>query len=117
MKFVDLLKSTWKVYVDNPLISFESHFVDNIKHLKEVSISWSVKQKKHADKELVEIEQLLVDSFNKPGYGFLSEDDKTLLSSLESHRRKILLEREQEVRQKSRAIWLLCGDENNLFFS
>ena len=63
-----------------------------------MSISWSVKKKKYADKELVDIEQLLVDSFNKPGYGFLSEDDKTLFISLESHRTKILLEREQEVR-------------------
>ena len=103
--------------MDNPLISPASNFADNLKHLKEVSISWSVKQKKHADKDLVEIEQLLVDSFNKPGFGFVSEDDKTILIFLESRNRKILLEREQEVRQKSRVVWLLCGDDNTTFFS
>ena len=96
--------STWKVYVNNPLISPASHFADNLKHLKEVSISWSVKQKEQDNKDLVKIEQLLVDSFNKPGFGFISEDDKSSLISLESRRRKILLDREQEVRQKSRAV-------------
>ena len=35
---------------------------------------------------------------------------------LESRRRKILLDRENEARQKSRAIWLLCGDDNTPFF-
>ena len=97
------------------LVSPASHFADNIKHIKEVSISWYVKQKDQADKDLVEIEQLLVDSFNKPGFGFISEDDKSSLISLESRRRKILLVREQEVRQKSRVVWLLCGDDNTSF--
>ena len=35
---------------------------------------------------------------------------------LESRKRKILLDREHEARQKSRAIWLLCGDDNTPFF-
>ena len=43
--FVDLLKASWNVYVDNPLVSVVSHFVANLKTIKEVSIAWSVKQK------------------------------------------------------------------------
>ena len=43
--FVDLLKASWIVYVDNPLVSTVSHFVENLKTIKEVSISWYVKQK------------------------------------------------------------------------
>ena len=35
---------------------------------------------------------------------------------LESRRRKLLLDREKEARQKSRAMWLLCGDDNTPFF-
>ena len=42
---MDLLKASWIVYVDNPLVSAASHFVANLKIIKDVSISWSVKQK------------------------------------------------------------------------
>ena len=43
--FVDILKASWSVYVENPLVSTVSHIVDNLKTIKEVSIAWSVKQK------------------------------------------------------------------------
>ena len=43
--FVDLLKASWIMYVDNPLVSDVSHFVAHLKTIKEVSISCSVKQK------------------------------------------------------------------------
>ena len=46
--------------MDNPLISLASHFADYLKHIKEVSISWSVKQKDQENKDLVEVEHLLV---------------------------------------------------------
>ena len=58
----------------------------------------------------------MVASFNKPGFDFSSESDKTSLVDLESRRRKIILDHEQEVRQKSRATWILCGDDNTSFF-
>ena len=43
--FVDLLKASCTVYVDNPLVSVVSHFMANLKKIKEVSIAWSIKQK------------------------------------------------------------------------
>ena len=64
----------------------------------------------------MEIETLLSESFHKTGFGFASEEDKSSLVDLESRKRKILLEREQEARMKSRALWLLCGDDNTPFF-
>ena len=64
----------------------------------------------------MEIEGLLADSFNKQGFGFSSKADRISLVDLESRRRIILLVREQEARQKSRATWLLCGDDNTSFF-
>ena len=64
----------------------------------------------------MEIEGLLANSFNKPGFGFSSEADRISLVDLESHRKIILLVREQEARQKSRATYLLCGDDNTSFF-
>ena len=48
--------------------------------------------------------------------GFTSLADKELLIEIESHKNSILLFWEKEARQKSRALWLICGDENTPFF-
>ena len=73
------------------------------------------KEKAKDSKDLVEIDFLLV-YFNQSRFGFSSKVDKISLVELESRKRKILLDREQEARQKSRALWLLCGDDNTPFF-
>ena len=95
---VSLLKASWKVYVDNPEVSPTSHFAANLKIIKEVSVSWSIMKKEQEIKDLVEIELLLVESFNKIGFGFSTKEDKSSLVDLETHKRKILYDREQEAR-------------------
>ena len=90
--------------MDNLLVLVALHFVTNLKHIKDVSLSWSVKKKAEESKDLVEIELLLADYFNKPGFGVSSEVDNISLVELESHIRKILLDCEREAIQKSRAI-------------
>ena len=102
--------------MDNPLVFAISHFVDNLKTIKEVFIAWSVKQKVQETKELVEIEGLIADSFKKPGFGFSTEVDRIYLIDLEPRRRIIVLVHEQEARQKSRDTCLLCGDDNTSIF-
>ena len=47
---------------------------------------------------------------NYDGSGFLTNEDKDRLFSLESNRNKILKEREEVLRLKSRAIWMECGE-------
>ena len=116
-ELVKNLKYTWVAYSDNLHDSLVSHFVSNLKSLKEVSILWSVKQKEIEFKELVEIEILISAFANKIGFGFSSEEDKAGLIDLESRKRKILLDREHEARQKSKDIWLICGDDNTPFFN
>ena len=96
-------------------MSFATQFVANLKIIKEVSIAWSIKKKDQDNKDLVDIEALLVASVHR-GFGFLTVEDKVSLADLESKKRKILSEREQEARQKCRGLWLLCGDDDTLFF-
>ena len=111
-----LLKNTWKVFDVNSVLSPASQFSANLKMIKNVSICWSVKRKAHDTKDLIEIEFLLEAACSKCGFGFSTDEDKASLYELESRKRKILLDREKEARQKSRAIWLLCGDDNTPFF-
>ena len=92
------------------------HFAANLKRIKDVSILWSIKKKTQEFKDLVDIKLLLAESFNKVGFGFSSVEDKASLVELESRKRKNLSDHENEARQKSRAIWILCGDDNTPFF-
>ena len=48
-------------------------------------------------------------------YGFNLEEEKLSLVDLKTRKRTILCDREKEARQKSRALWLLCGDDNTHF--
>ena len=66
--------------------------------------------------DLVDIEREMKLHIDKQGIGFISERDKLSLIELESHKRSILCDREKEARQKSRVLWLLCGDNNTPFF-
>ena len=92
------------MYDDNYVLSPASQFSDNLKKIKNASICWSVKRKERDTKELAKIELLLENAFTNIGFGFSIEVDKDSLFGLESRRRKILLDREKEARQKNRAI-------------
>ena len=66
--------------------------------------------------DLVDIEKEMKMHIDREGIGFISERDKLSLIELESRKRSILCDREKEARQKSRVLWLLCGDDNTPFF-
>ena len=48
--------------------------------------------------------------------GYSNIDSRNRIRELETARKKILLEREESWRIKSRAIWLLARDQNTKFF-
>lgn len=48
--------------------------------------------------------------------GFISAADKCQLIALENQKAKILKEREESIRLRSRALWIQAGDENSKFF-
>ena len=81
---VKSLKDSWVAYSDNLHDSLASHFASNLKIIKDVSISWSVKKKEMEFKELVEIEIMLTVFSHKFGFGFSSDEDKVVLIELES---------------------------------
>ena len=59
----------------------------NLKSIKDVSISWSVKKKAQDIEDLVDIEFLLTETLNKIGFGFSMEEDKSSLVELETWKR------------------------------
>ena len=67
-------------------------------------------------KDLVDIEFELKRFHDRHNFGITSVVDKDLLIEIESRKSAILLFREKEARQKSRALWLSCGDDNTPFF-
>ena len=68
------------------------------------------------DQAITQIEEDLEALQNSEGGGFHTQEEKMRLHTLEANRNKILKEREEVLRLKSRAIWMECGDNNNKFF-
>jgi hypothetical protein len=81
-----------------------------------VVANWERDKKMKDDRVLREVEEALEVLYNSEGFGYLSEEHKIEVKSLEDKRRIILLEKEKEWRLKSRALWLQVGDENTKFF-
>ena len=114
---VDLLKASWKVYDALSEVSPTSQLASNLKKLKDVSAVWSMKKKAQDNKDIVDIERELKIFMDNLGFGFSSEMDKLSMIDLESCKRTILCDREKEARQKSRVLWLVCGEMIILHFS
>ena len=75
-----------------------------------------MKEKSQDIKDLVDIESEMKRHIESLGIGFISEVDKLSLIELETRKRTILCDQEKEARQKSRVLWILCGDDNTPFF-
>ena len=92
------------------------HFTQNRLRIKKLLKDWATKKKARDEQEINQIEVDLKELQNKDGGGFLTQDDKEKLYSLEASRSKFLKERQEVLRLKSRAIWMECGDDNTKFF-
>eukprot|EP00253_Pinus_taeda_P009383 PITA_09383 len=71
---------------------------------------WSKRKKKRDDQNLADIELQIAQLMDDKGLGFLTEETKMNLATLENHKNKMLLKKEQQWRLKSRATWLQAGD-------
>ena len=92
------------------------HFTQNLLRIKKLLKDWAAKKKAQEDQEITQIEEGFKLLQNKYGGGFLTQEDREKLYSLEASRNKILKERQEVLRLKHRAIWMECGDDNTKFF-
>ena len=114
--FHSLVKKMWNHRSQTSLEHAGLHFYQNLKCIKEATIAWAHAKRVTDDKILRDCELAIDKLLHCPGMGFLNDQSKDDLLSLEKQRNVILCEREEMWRLKSRAIWLQCGDENTKFF-
>lgn len=86
--------------------------MENLKRVKQDMIQWA-KLKRLRDKEdlkSIEVELEIMEVVEEGGYE--SEEAKNRIIELEKRKRRILLDQEEQLRLKSRDVWIKSGDEN-----
>ena len=113
---IQLIQSNWLPYQAGNGVRDAIHFSKNLLRIKKLLKEWVAYKKNQDDQAIIQIEEDLKELQNKGGGGFLTQEDREKLYSLEASRTKILMERQEILRLKSRAIQMECGDDNTKFF-
>ena len=102
--FQDLVKEMWTPRPQKYLEHAGVHFYQNLKRIKEATISWAHAKRVNDDLTL-RVCELDIDSLlHSKGMGFLDDQSKDELLSLEKKQNVIPCEQEELWRLKSRAI-------------
>lgn len=115
-EYLKLVLEFWKAH---PLPNVQRKgegFYSNLIKLKQLSIDWARRKNAKEEHTLGDIENQLATLTDEQGRGYTSITAKLHLVNLETQRLKILLDREETWRLRSKAIWLQAGDGNTKFF-
>jgi hypothetical protein len=87
------IKNTWIPYDVSYSDSTAQQFMKNLKRAKQASIDWSNSKKARDERLLREVEDKLEILHFSEGFGFLTEETKAEVNSLEAKKRTLLLEK------------------------
>ena len=107
--YIKLVKDYWTSHPISGHRSAVEGLCHNLSQLKHLSIERAKEKKAKDDQTIITIEAELNNLLDDRNKGFASTEEKVKMIKLEKQRDKILMEREETWRLKSREIWLQVG--------
>ena len=89
---IQIIHSNWLPYQAGNGTRATVHFTQNLLRIKKLLKEWAANKKNQDDQAIIQIEEDLKELQNKEGGGFLTQEDREKLYSLEASRTKILKE-------------------------
>jgi hypothetical protein len=114
--FLKLVKENCRIYDPESNKVAGLHFVKNLPIIKEKTKTWAHQKLLKEDLELKDLESQLNLISEEQGGGFDTTHAKLNLLKLEERRNRLLKEKKETWRLKSRVTWLKSGEENTKFF-
>lgn len=115
-EIINLVTDFWRSQPPLRAQRMATDFCERLYTLRRRTEEWSKRKKLRDDQHLTDIELQIAQLTDERGLGFISEDSKVLRNNLEKQKSKLLLDKEEQWRLKSRATWLQAGDGNTKFF-
>jgi len=114
--YINMETDYWRTHPPAAGGNITEGFTHNLRELKVLSKSWAHNKRLLDEQTLRDTEAEIVAMEYEQGWGHISHDQKEKLTTLVAQGRKILKDREETWKLRSREIWLLEGDDNAKLF-